>query len=310
MSNTYQFGGSFGNLVNINDKHSRVRDYVTYMLNRTQSMLKYDGLPDTLSKRNLALMLQTNGWVCIPDPKFFDGKIYALTGGLGGEPDPYYMPTVCTVANPALNFSRSLRIGEECVIIPHDSLYLGLLPIFQRYATMLVENDITIRLADINARLFSLISAPTDSAMKAAEKLLKDIEDGKLGIVSDNTSAFLDGIKTQPYAGANAANGITQLIELQQYLRAGWYNDLGLNANYNMKRESLNSAESQLNDDALLPLIDNIIETQQTAFSKLREAYGIDIRVSLASAWEERREEVETDEREDNTEEPVPDILD
>lgn len=312
MSNkpvTWRFGNVFGALTDFTDKEKNVTNYVAYMLNRVQSMLKYEGLPETLPKRNLALMLQTNGWVCIPDPKYFNGKMYAFTGGLGGEPDPYYMPTICTIANPALNFNKSLKIGEECVVIPHDSLYIGLLPLFSRYASMLAENDISIRIADINARIVNLISAPDDKTLKSAKSYIEDVEKGKLGVAAEN--AFLDGIRSQPYASSGSSNNITQLIELQQYLKAGWFNDLGLNANYNMKRESINSTEAQLNDDALLPLVDDILTTQQTAFDIVNAKYGTNIRVTLASAWEDRQEATEemlTEEPQEetpaNTEEP------
>lgn len=296
---TWYFGNRFGNIIDFTDKSANAMQYVAYMLNRVQSMLKYEGLPDTLPKRNIALMLQVNGWVCIPDPKYFDGKMYAFTGGLGGEPDPYYMPTICTVANPALNFSKNLTIGTDCVIVPHDSLYIGLLPMFTRYASMLAENDISIRIADINARIINLISAGDDKSLQGAQKYISDIESGKLGVAAEN--AFLDGIRAQPNAASGAANNITQLIELQQYLKAGWFNDIGLNANYNMKREAINSTEAQLNDDALLPLVDDIVATQRAAFDRVNELYGTSIRVSLASAWKDRQEEqqggesVETD---------------
>lgn len=294
---TWYFGNSFGDIIDFTDKNANATQYVAYMLNRVQSMLKYEGLPATLPKRNLVLMLQTNGWVCIPDPTYFDGKMYAFTGGLGGEPDPYYMPTICTVANPALNFSKNLAIGTECVIVPHDSLYIGLLPMFTRYASMLAENDISIRIADINARIINLISAGDDNSLKGAQKFISDIESGKLGVAAEN--AFLDGIRAQPYASGSASNNITQLIELQQYLKAGWFNDLGLNANYNMKREAINSTEAQLNDDALLPLVDDIVSAQQTAFNRVNELYGTNIRVSLASAWEDRQKETEPAEQQE-----------
>lgn len=293
---TWNFGKSFGSLIDFSDKESNAANYVAYMLDRAQSMLTYDGLPDTISRRNLSLMLQTNGWVCIPDPKFFDGKFYAFTGGLGGEPDPYYMPTICTVSNPALKFSKSLKIDDECVIIPHDSMYIGLLPMFSRYATQLAENDITMRIADINARMISLISAPDDRTKKSAEGYVNDIVAGKMGVIAEN--AFLDGIKTQPYSTSGNQNNITQLIELHQYLKAGWYNDIGLNANYNMKRESINSGEAQLNEDALIPLIDDILQTQKTAFEKLYKMYGLEIDVSLNSAWDEKQNGVEVQSKE------------
>lgn len=292
--NDWYFGDRFGKLIDFSDKKTSAMQYVSYMLNRTQSMFKYTGLPDSLPKRNLELMLQTNGFIAIPIPDKvpeLNGKLYAFADGasLGGERDVYYMPTICNIASPALNWSASLKIGEECIVIPNDSLYIGLLPMFSRYASMLAENDLTIRIADINARIIDLLSAPDDRTKKSAEQYLKDIEDGKLGVIADN--AFLEGIKSQPYASSGSNNNITQLVELHQYLKAGWYNDIGLNANYNMKRESINSDEAQLNDDALLPLAIDMLNMRKVGFDTINRLCGYNIGVDLNSSWEVRQKE-------------------
>lgn len=292
----WYFGDRFGKLVDFSDKKASAMQYVSYMLNRTQSMFKYTGLPDSLPQRNLELMLQTNGFIAIPIPEkvpALKGKLYAFVEGasLGGEKDVYYMPTICNIASPALNWRASLKIGEECIVIPNDSLYIGLLPMFSRYASMLAENDVTIRLADINARIINLLSAPDDRTRKSAEQYLKDVENGNLGVIADN--AFLEGIKSQPYASSGSTNNITQLIELQQYLKAGWYNDVGLNANYNMKRESINSEEAQLNDDALLPLALDMLNMRKIGFDIVNRLCGYNIGVELNASWKVRQEEQE-----------------
>ena len=309
----WYFGARFGDLVNFSDKKESAMQYVAYMLDRTQSMFKYTGLPDSLPQRMLELMLQTKGYIAIPIPDKvpeLKGELYAFADGasLGGERDVYYMPTICNIASPALNWSASLKIGEECIIIPNDSLYMGLLPMFSRYASMLAENDVTIRLADINARVVNLLTAPDDRTKKSAEQYIKDVESGKLGVIADN--AFLEGIKSQPYASSGNTNNITQLIELQQYLKAGWYNDVGLNANYNMKRESINSEEAQLNDDALLPLALDMLNMRKIGFDIVNRLCGYNIGVELNASWKVRQEEQEKtlDEVETETEEVTEDV--
>lgn len=284
----YQFiyTRSIAQPVDLNDKPAAVNHYCAYMLARTQSMFEYKGLPESIPERNLELLLQTHGYVCVTK---VNDKLYALYGTLGGLPDAYYMPTECIVANPYLKFNKTLKIDEDCIIIRNDSLYMGLLPMFKRYATLLAENDISIRIADINARITNVISADDDRTLKSAKDYLKDVEDGKLGIVGE--SSFLEGIKSNAYSGNNT-NTITQLIELQQYLKASWFNDLGINANYNMKRESLNSAESQLNNDALLPFIDDMLKQRKLAIENINKKYGTSITVDFNSAWKLKVEEM------------------
>ena len=89
----------------------------------------------------LELYLQCNGACAIAS---VNSNLYAFVGGFGGEPDEYYRPTIYTVANPYLKFNKNLKIDDDCVIIPNDSLFIGLLPMFNKYASQLVENDLSM----------------------------------------------------------------------------------------------------------------------------------------------------------------------
>ena len=284
---SYYFDRLNGKLYDFNDKERAVRNYVVYMLNRTQKIFEYKGLPDTIPKRMLEFLLQINGFACFAK---HEGEVYAFWGGLGGEPDAYYRPTICTVSNPALMLSKTFKIDEDCVIMRNDSFLYGLIPMFRRYATAMVENDISFKLAAVNTRIEALLSAPDDATKSAAEKYLQDIEAGKLGVIASNE--FLDGIKAQPVK--SSLRTFTDLIEYQQYLKASWFNEIGLNANYNMKREKLSTTESQMNNDALLPLVDDMLESRREALEKINAMFDLNIEVDFASSWEKLLEEFES----------------
>ncbi len=271
------------------DKNRALSSMVWYMFSRTQSIFSWSGLPDTIPERNLELYLQING-SCAIYPK--DGNLYAFTGGFGGEPNPYYMPTIYTISNPALNFSANAEIDKDCIIIPNDTAYQGLFPLHTRYARNMVETEISIQLANINSRIISLISAQDDRTKKSADRYIEDITNGKLSIVGEQK--FFEDLKVSPYS-AHGYGVITDLIELMQYLKASWYNEIGLNANYNMKRESINSGESQLNNDALLPLIDDMKKCRENAIDKINKMFGTNISVKYNSAWEDNEQEIEAE---------------
>lgn len=271
----------------VRNKENSVFQHILYMLNRTQRMFRYDGLPDTIPARDLELVLQTNGSAVFYR---YNGDLYAFRAGLGGEPNEYYQPTIATIANPALRLNVNARIGEDCVLMRDDSVMIGLVPLFSRYATQMAETELSINVASINSRIVQLIAAPDDNTKTSAEKLMQDVEDGKLSVIADFN--ILDGLKTMPYA-TNSTRFITELIELEQYLKASWFNEIGLNANYNMKRESLNATESQMNNDALLPLIDDMLECRKEALEKVNDMFGTNISVSLSSSWEDNQEEID-----------------
>lgn len=275
-------------MYNFKDKELCLRHYITYMLNRTQKIFEYKGLPDTIPKRMLESMLQVNGFVCVAKHA---SELYAFWGGLGGMPDVYYQPTICVVANPALNLNKTFEIDKDCVIIRNDAHYYGLLPLFRRYASALVENDISFRLASINTRIQSILSAPDSPTKEACEQYLDDVEAGDLGVIQSNE--FLDGVKAQNMS--TALRTFTDLIEYQQYLKASWFNEIGLNANYNMKREKLSTTESQMNNDALLPLVDEMLESRREGVEKVNAMFGTNIEVSFASSWEKLIEEFQAE---------------
>lgn len=112
------------------------------------------------------------------------------------------------------------------------------------------------------------------------------------------------GIETQPYGNTGSTNAIQNLIELQQYLKASQYNDLGLNANYNMKREALNTTESQLNDDALMPFIDDMIANREEGLDQFNKMFGTHIKVKKSSAWMDNQ--IENDLTHDGPADPKP----
>lgn len=272
--------------VSVFDKERNISLLIVQTLNRLQSLFRYENLPSTLPAKYLEMYLQMNGNCCIAD---VDGSLYALVGSLAAEPDAYYLPTKYVVANPYLNLSKTYVRDVDCIVMMNDPFMLGLLPIIHKYAAQMAENELSMNMSVINARIMALITATTDQDLQAANKFIKDIIDGKLSAVASD--AFFEGIKVQPYANAAQSNALTDLIEMEQYLRAGLFNDLGLNANYNMKRESLNSNESQLNDDMLSPFIDVMLKTRKEGIKAVNDMFGTDIKVDFASAWKENKVE-------------------
>lgn len=261
------------------DKAKVFDNYCKYTFIRTQSMFTYEGLPDTIPVQWLESYLQRNGSCCIAE---HEGKLYALLGNAGGELDGYYQPTIYTVANPALNLSKSYKIGEDCVYCKNDFDAIGLVPLVSRYCGLMTENLLTVRIFDIIMRMMNLLSAPDDNTLQSTKQYLKDLEDGKLGVVGE--TPFFEGLKLQS-KGVGNGDYMIQFIELQQYLKGSMYNELGINANFNMKREALSGQEVALNDDALMPLIDDMLKQRRAMCDELNQMFGLSVSVDYGSTW-------------------------
>lgn len=263
----------------IRDKDTAVTEFIANTLAKTQSMFEYEGLPESIPQKELERLLQTTGNVFVTK---VEGVLYALTGGKGGEPDVYGRATLYTVANPALKLSKTYDIQKDGVLIENDSNGESLLPLIGRYAVLYTDGLISLNTASVLTRITMLISASDDKTKQSADEFLRKIENGEFSIIGEN--AFFKGVNMQTAPTTNSVY-ITQLIELIQYYKASMYNELGLNANYNMKRERLNLGEVSMNVDVLLPYVDNMLRERQNAVEKINAMFDTEISVKLASSW-------------------------
>lgn len=280
------------------DKPLLMQAYIRYYLNRLQSMFKWEGLPDTIPARWLESYLLVDGYCCVINT---DKGLIATNGGIGADPNEYYIPTKFIVSNPYIpdeysagrNYTvNTLDGSDDAVFVRNDIYTIGLMPMLVKYCSQMVENDISMNIADIMARATAALSAADDQTKASAEQWLKDIIKGKVGIIGETPFLVANqeqSLRTNPIG--TVAGTLTDLIEYHQYLKAGLFNEIGLNSNYNMKREAINSNESQLNDDALHPFIDTMLECRKEAAEQINKMFGTSITVEFNSAWEENEKE-------------------
>ena len=269
-------------------KASIINHYMQFFLRSTQSMFEYDNLPVDIPQYELEKILQVVGYAPFYEQ---NNKLTMVYGALGGENNRFFRPTQIIIANPKLP-NRTLTIDEDCVVMKNDSYYYGLYRPLYKYCKQLAENDISMNLITINDRLINLITTPDDKRKMEAELYLKRIEDGEQGVLVDDD--LIQAIKTQPLVNATHNNVLSQHIEYHQYLKASALNEIGLNANYNMKRESINSGESTLNEDVLAPLVTDMLNCRQKALKQINDKFSniIDkpITVKLKYPWDTHTE--------------------
>lgn len=258
-----------------------------YMLNKTLSMFEYSGLPDSLCRINLEKQLQMQGYSFIIE---HNSELYAVTGGLGGEPDVYGQPTTIIVANPALKLNKTMNLKTDGVLIKNDDLQVGLSPLYDKNNSLIIENELSMLLSSYLTRMPMLVSAGDDNTKESAENLFSKIIGGEFGVIGENR--LFEGIKSQQTMATGNVN-LTQLIEMNQYLKASLFNEVGLNANYNMKRERLNTSEVEMNTDNLFPLVDNMKENREKGIEKVNAMFGTSISVEFGSSWKREGEEDE-----------------
>lgn len=257
-----------------------------YMLAKTLSMFEWENLPETIPYKELEKILQINGLAFITK---VNGVLYALSGTLGGKVDAYNNPTEIIISNVGLNFNATLNINTDGVLILNDDMQLGLIPLLNRYNTFLIENDINMMMYGYNTRTQKLISASDDKTKTSAELAVKKAIDGDVSVIGE--SAIFDGIKV--HSGANASGvSITNLTEFHQYIKGSLYNEIGLSANFNMKRERLTSGEVEVGEDANFPYVFNMLKNRMIGIERLNKMYDLNINVDFGSVWAKGSKEV------------------
>lgn len=278
----YNYGLGYTFNYDYKDKPRNVENLMKYMLNRSNIMFQYHNLPDSIPSREIELLLQTNGFGVFIE---VGGKYYIVNGGLGGEPDVYNMPTEAVISIPALKLNKTYKINEDCIVIPNDSMYLGLLPMYAKYCTLMNENEITMLLATVNKRIQHLLSANDDNTLESAKKFLEKVFDGEIGVIGE--SKLFESLKVNTTSTTSQVS-MKDLFEYEQYLKASMYNEIGLSANFNMKRERLSSSEVEANTDNLYPLVDDMLNSRRKGLEKVNEMFGLDIQVEFNSSWDYR----------------------
>lgn len=253
-------------------------------------MLDWNGFPDSIDIRKLTMYRQLNGYSLFYKD---NGVLYDFFGGLGGEPDEYYDPTIGTIANPYLKLSKNLLIGKECILDRHDYLMTGLLPWHKLYAEEMTEALLTLRLGLINARAEYIISAEDDNENEGAKAFLKTIMDGEdLAFITSPSFLQRSTTQTLPYSQVSI-NTIRSATESLQFLYAKWASGVGMSSAFNSKREYVAIEATTMGEDTIRPKTDIILDCARKTASELNRMYGLNVTVDFSSTWKINQEKAE-----------------
>lgn len=287
MKKYYQF--EFGKKY-LFDKDLYLQNFINDMLCRCYAMFDYKNLPNTIQKQDIEKYLLLNGH-CIFTKE--NNDFYVFNGDFTGIENVYHRLHKYIVVNIALNLNKEYETenNADCVLIQNDSERQGFFHLFSKYGIMLNDCEISLNMLSVLNRIPYLITSADEKTKSNAELFLNKIKNGDFSIIADN--AFLESLKSIPLNNTNN-NQINNLMELNQYIKASAFNSIGLNANWNSKRERLNTSEISLNEDSLTPLIENMLYSRQQAIKAINEKYGLNIEVDLCNVWKQKEQEIKT----------------
>ena len=270
------------------DKNILYQHFFRTLYNNASKVILIKGLPDDADYDFIMSQLLLVGRISVFEDK---GKVYLLNGHIGGAPDEYYYPTRVLIANPILG-SFDLERDKKAVMVyltPTDRLldvpkvpsivYGGLFSLISMVANILSECMTTVNTTLMNTRVHAIYTADTESAARSAEPVLKSIYAGKPFSVV--TSELLERLNVNPLSEHGLSNCLIETLEVCQYVLSLFWNGIGIDANYNMKRERLITAEVDKNVQSLIVPIQTILETLNSGFNKANKIFGTSLEAIL-----------------------------
>lgn len=283
--NNWQF---FSNELEFSDEYSMgdlVNYYEANMLNRTLMMFNWKNLPDDMDSFDMEKFTQLKGFTLFIYDKKDDNRYYVLEGSKYDNITWNYEASKSLIVNPALKgLDKKYEIGKNCILIRNDYLCVGLFPIVEKNSIDIANTDISIRYAQFNTRFKTLFTSDDDSTKDSINTLIEKVWKGEKPVAVVTNDLYKKSVEGISYSNTQN-NDIKNLVELKQYQLAQFYIELGINANYNMKKESVSADEFRMNDDALMPLIDQMLACRKKACEQINKLFGLDIDVELNSAW-------------------------
>lgn len=301
---------AYEGVCNVEDNFQHYFDLLT---NKCCNLFKWEGLPETVDEKFLMMELVLNGKVCWTK---IDDKLYVLDGNVGGEPNCYYQPTQFIVANPILG-SKTVKIrhkdgsnsteGLDGVLMAlTDVDYLsdrpnkgGLFRLIYQTAGLLADNISSLNVSQINGRVAQLWTVDNDAEANTVEAIVRDMYEGHpYRVLSQD---LISKVGVVPAAQTGQSNTLLNLMEIHQYVLASFYNEIGIPSTWNMKRERVNTAETELMTGSLDVSIYSMERCLKAAVEQINEMFGTSISVRFN---EEIIEEEGANEEKEAIEEP------
>ena len=259
---------------------NKINSYISdYLLNNALSIFKYDGLPDNVKAVDLEKNLLRFGKILFA--KWHDEFYifsYSDTGKQNylGEYDHFQVNNPYIQCNEVFSDDNAVRIFNTDTHEP-------LINLMGMYSELLTESYITLNMADINSRIPFFISARDNATKTSAEIFVKQILDGKQGVIAEQP--LFESLKINPLTDHE---NISQIVELNKFFYSDYFQKIGLTNLYNNVHDRISATETEFTATSIYPYVDNMKRNRDTAVEKINAMFGLNVSVEFSSSWDYR----------------------
>lgn len=265
--------------VEIMDKN-KINSYISdYLLNNALSIFKYDGLPDNVKAVDLEKNLLRFGKILFA--KWHD-EFYIFSYSDTGKQNYLGEYTNYQVNNPYIQCNEVFS-DDNAVRIFNTDTHEPLINLMGMYSELLTESYITLNMADINSRIPFFISARDNATKASAEIFVKQILDGKQGVIAEQP--LFESLKINPLTDHE---NISQIVELNKFFYSDYFQKIGLTNLYNNVHDRISATETEFTATSIYPYVDNMKRNRDIAVEKINAMFGLNVSVEFSSSWDYR----------------------
>lgn len=166
----------------------------------------------------------------------------------------------------------TFRIGIEGCIINNTSLRNSIMPMIDRYASLLAHAEISLKVALINMRKVETFAAENEDVAESIRKYQADIYRGKDAVIIDDS--MIEAVKNLSERASTSE--VKDCIDAIGDLLRRFYQEIGVRYTRD-KRERMVEAEVQNDDQMLLLNVSDMLKQRQAAakeMTRLNELWG------------------------------------
>ena len=259
---------------------NKINSYISdYLLNNALSIFKYDGLPDNIKAVDLEKNLLRFGKILFT--KWHD-EFYIFSYSETGKQNYLGEYTKFQVNNPYIQCNEVFS-DENSVRIFNTDTHEPLINLMGMYSELLTESYITLNMADINSRIPFFISARDNATKASAEIFVKQILDGKQGVIAEQP--LFESLRINPLTDHE---NISQIVELNKFFYSDYFQKIGLTNLYNNVHDRISATETEFTATSIYPYVDNMKRNRDIAVKKINDMFGLSITVEFSSSWDYR----------------------
>lgn len=259
---------------------NKINSFISdYLLNNALSIFKYDGLPDNVKAVDLEKNLLRFGKILFT--KWRD-EFYIFSYSDTGKQNYLGEYSHYQVNNPYINCNEVFS-DDNAVRIFNTDTHEPLINLMGMYAELLTESYITLNMADINSRIPFFISARDNATKASAEIFVKQILDGKQGVIAEQP--LFESLKINPLTDHE---NISQIVELNKFFYSDYFQKIGLTNLYNNVHDRISATETEFTATSIYPYVDNMKRNRDMAVEKINAMFGLSVSVEFSSSWDYR----------------------